>query len=134
MKSTRRRFLQESAKLSSLALFSSGLADPFRVLAESQALQVDQKLFPSEKEVWDGLVFMNGLGTKYTGSPAHQKYMTFLDDRFAESGLEVDKIPHTALVRWLVRNYGVMIASGAGAGKAVPLSSYCTYSGTTGAE
>jgi hypothetical protein len=134
MRSTRRRFLQASAKLSSLALFSSGLVDPFRVLAEGQGPQVDPKLFPGEKEVWDGLVFMNGLGTKYTGSPAHQKYMTFLDEKFAESGLDVDKIPHTALVRWNIRNFGVKIASGAGGGKEVPLSSYCTYSGTTGAE
>jgi hypothetical protein len=134
MKIARRRFLQDSAKISSLAFFSSGLVDPLRLFAQGQGPQVDQKFFPDQKEVWDGVVFMNGLGTRYTGSPAHQKYMSFLDEKFAGLGLHVEQIPHTALVRWDVGKYGVKIASGAGAGKEVPLSSFCTYSGTTGPE
>jgi hypothetical protein len=130
----RRRFLQDSAKISSLALFSAGLVDPLRLLAEGQGPQVDQKLFPGEKEVWDGVVFMSGLGTRYTGSPAHQKYVAFLDEKFAGLGLQVENIPHTALVRWDVGKYGLKIASGAGAGKEVPISSFCTYSASTGPE
>jgi hypothetical protein len=130
----RRRFLQDSAKISSLALFTTGLVDPLRLLAEGQGPQVDQKLFPGEKEVWDGVVFMNGLGTRYTGSPAHEKYMAFLDEKLAALGLQVQKIPHTALVRWDVGKHGVKIAAGAGAGREVPISSFCTYSATTGPE
>jgi hypothetical protein len=134
MRIARRRFLQQSAKISSLAIFSSALGDPLRLFAANQGPQVDQKLFPGEKEVWDGLVFMNGLGTRYTGSPAHQKYVAFLDEKFAALGLQVEKIPHSALVRWDVGKYGVKIASGSGAGKEVPTSSFCTYSAATGPE
>jgi hypothetical protein len=134
MTMARRRFLKDSAKISSLAMFSSALVDPLHLFAATQGPQVDQKLFPGEKEVWDGVVYMNGLGTRYTGSPAHQKYMAFLDKGFADLGLSVDAIPHTALVRWDIGKYGVKIASGVGAGKEISTSSFCTYSGTTGPE
>jgi hypothetical protein len=130
----RRRFLQESAKISSLAALSSALGSPLKLFAASQGPQVEQKLFPSEKEVWDGVVFMNGLGTRYTGSPAHQEYVAFLDEKFAALGLQVEKIPHTALVRWDIGKYGLKIASGARAAKDIPTSSFCTYSATTGPE
>jgi hypothetical protein len=134
MRSSRRRFLQTGIQASALALFSSGLREPLHALSQSQRFLVNKALFPSEKEVWDGVIFMNGLGTRYTGSPQHQKYMSFLDENFSAVGLTVENIPHTALVRWDIGRYGAKIASGSDAGKQIPVSSYCSYSGTTGPE
>jgi hypothetical protein len=134
MKTSRREFFVDGAKKMSTALIAAGAGNAARLFAATDDSPLNPKLLPPEKEVWSEVVFMNNLGVRYSGSAAHQKYVKFLEDGFAGLGMQLDQIPHTALARWDLRSYSLKVASGPNAGKSLPVSSYCRYSGTTGPE
>jgi len=129
---SRRRFVGNAAKLSA-SLVAAGLPSS-SLFARGRYDVVNHKLLPSEKEVWEGVEFMNGLGVRFSGSSAHQKYVAYVEDHFKSFGMDLDQIPHTSLVRWDLRQCSLKIASGSQAGKDVPISSYCRYTKTTGSD
>ena len=132
MKTSRREFFIKGARKMSAALIAAGAGRATRLFAVTNDSPMNPKLFPAEKEVWSEVLFMNNLGIRYSGTPAHQKYVKFLEDGFAGLGMQMDQIPHAALARWDLRGYSLKVASGVNAGKMLPVSSYCRYSGTTG--
>ena len=134
MKTSRRKFVGQAAALSAGAAMAAGFGGSARLWASTPGPSADRKLIPSEKELWDGVVYMNNLGVRFSGSAAHQKFVKYLEDGFSSLGMQLDPIEHKAVTRWDVRNYSLSIASGANSGRKLPVASYCRYSKTTGPD
>jgi hypothetical protein len=113
-----------------LAATGLGLAATLypRVFATPAALQLDTTRLSSEEQMWRDVVFMNGLGPRYTGNSAHDKFISFLDEKFAAAGFQVEHVPHSSLMRWDPIAWSIKTRSGT----RIPVSSYCRFSRTTG--
>jgi hypothetical protein len=98
--------------------------------AASSASRLDTSKLSSKEEVWHDVLFMNGLGPRYTGGAAHDKFVSFLDDKFTSAGLTVEHMRHNALMRWDPIAWGIKSRSGRG----IPASFYCPFCPTTGPQ
>src|SRR5581483_8302229 len=83
---SRRRFLQWTAAMAATM--------PRRVRAADNA-GFRPELLPAQHEVWDQQVSMAKLGPKYTGNPAHVKFVDFLADSMGKLGLDVQRDRYT---------------------------------------
>lgn len=131
MKISRRKFVGYAAK--STALIASAL-ETGQLFAAGSDTPVNLKLFPSERSVWDDVVYMNNLGVRFSGSPAHTKFVKFLEDGLISLGMKLDPIPHTSLVRWDLCRYALSIASGPQSGKELRVGFCGRYGETTGEQ
>jgi len=62
---SRRRFVGDAAKFSAAGLVAAGVPSS-ALFARGRSDAVDHKLLPSEKEVWEGVEFMNNLGVRFS--------------------------------------------------------------------
>jgi hypothetical protein len=88
MSTSRRDFLTWISGLI-LAVPACDVLVPFAVEAAPAAF--DPKLLPNQNEVRRWQLWMNGLGPRYTGNPAHAKFVEFLVREFRETGLRVER-------------------------------------------
>jgi hypothetical protein len=129
---SRRRFLQWTAALAATA--------PDRLRA-ADVKGFRPELLPARQEVWDQQVWMAKLGPKYTGNPAHVKFVDFLADSMQRLGLDVQRDRYT-FERW-ESAFAPTVEKGIGMAKQIrargrsvgegtfPASSYFPYSGHT---
>jgi hypothetical protein len=87
------------------------------------------KLLPTQQKVWADMTSMAALGPKFTGNPAHVKFVDFLANRLTELKLEVTR-DHYTFPRWDAKHWAISVANG-GAKTGVPVTSYFPYSGQT---
>jgi hypothetical protein len=126
---SRRSFLRWAASVSTLAVASprgTGLLQLHA--AESGGFR--PALLPSEKEVWDQLVWMAKLGPKYTGNQAHTTFVEFLATEMKGLGLEVNR-EHYTFPRWDAKRTALSAAPKGGSKTTIPVTSYFPYSGST---
>lgn len=125
---SRRSFLKWWAAVSSLAM--AGRSQVVPLLAEPAASPFKPNLLPSQKDVWDQLVWMAKLGPKYTGNKAHTEFVEFLATELKASGVDVQRERYT-LPRWEAKRWDISVAPASGAGFKAPVTSYFPYSGHT---
>jgi hypothetical protein len=75
---------------------------------------------------------MAKLGPKYTGNPAHTKFVEFLASHLKEFGLDVARERYT-LPRWDARRWEITVTPASGKSFHAPVTSYFPYSGQTAA-
>ena len=80
-------------------------------------------LLPSEKEVWDQLVWMAKLGPKYTGNQAHTTFVEFLATEMKGLGLEVNR-EHYTFPRWDAKRTALSAAPKGGSKTTIPVTSH----------
>ena len=87
---------------------------------------------PSVEEIWGWQNQLVGLGTKYTGSIGHTRYVDWLSEHFSTiPGFTLKRDRHT-FNRWLARDYSLSITTPAqDHPRPVPVTYYYPYSGWT---
>ena len=135
----RRDFLSWACRLAVVAgatCPARGLAGTFHDLAfganDVQALY-KPKLLPTQQKVWADLNWMAELGPKFTGNPAHVKFVDFLADRLTGLKLQVTR-DHYTFPRWNARRWAASVQTAGGAKNDVAVTSYFPYSGQTPRE
>src|SRR5262249_55944972 len=124
---SRRSFLRWAASVSTLAVASPRGAG-FLQLRAAESDGFRPAFLPSEKEVWDQLVWMAKLGPKYTGNEAHTKFVEFLATEMKSLGLEVSR-EHYTFPRWDAKRTALGVTPKGGSKTAIPVTSYFPYSG-----
>ncbi len=115
-----------------------------RLLRAADTKQFRPELLPSQQDVWERQLWMAKLGPKYTGNPAHVKFVDFLADSMGALGLDVQRDRYT-FERWettfpptIEKGIGIakqIRATGRGRNEGTfPASSYFPYSGQTPAD
>jgi hypothetical protein len=130
MSFSRRRFLQWTASVSTLAVAGRGRIASIPLLARAGGASFQPKLLPSQKDVWDQQVWMAKLGPKYTGNKAHATFVEFIATELKGAGLEIERM-HYTFPRWEARRWELTIAPTSGASFKAPVTSYFPYSGQT---
>jgi hypothetical protein len=130
MSFSRRQFMKWSAAVSTLAVAAPGRLRQPPLLAQNAASIFRPNLLPSQKEVWDHLVWMAKLGPKYTGNKAHTTFVEFLATQLKDSGLDVAR-EHYTLPRWDARRWELSVTPASGKSFKAPVTSYFPYSGQT---
>ncbi|MGH9418967.1 MAG: hypothetical protein ACRD3J_03255, partial [Thermoanaerobaculia bacterium] len=102
------------------------------LLAQGADSRFQAKLLPTQKEVWDQLVWMADLGPKYTGNKAHTTFVEFLATQLKLSGLDVAR-EHYTFPRWEARRWDIHVTPASGSSFKAPVTSYFPYSGQTSA-
>jgi len=143
MEIERRKFMQWMAAASTVAVGRGGDAKMLSLFGRPSAGAADtpvpgaslqRNLLTPQKEVWDWQTWMAALGPKFTGNPAHDKYMEFIADKLnAIPGLETTR-DNIKFSRWNVGRYSIRVNPAAGQGFDVPITSYYGYSGQTTEE
>jgi hypothetical protein len=133
MKTSRREFLGNTAKLSAAALLSQRLTTEGQTLNGSEAIGFVGGKFPTQEEIWRELVLTNDFGTRYTGTAAHRKYEMYLAEEFTKIGLAPEHLSYT-LPRWDPKDMSIKAVAKDGTHKEVPVAAYWGYSGKTGPE
>jgi hypothetical protein len=128
---SRRAFMQWASASLAIAVPSRSELSLFRGQALNGNFRPD--LLPKQDAVWDRLVWMAKLGPKYTGNPAHVKYVEFLATNLQSLGLEVSR-DHYTLPRWDARRCEIEILPSSGDPFRAPVTSYYPYSGKTPPE
>jgi hypothetical protein len=130
MSYSRRSFMKWAAAMSAFAVAGSrGLGRVSLQGAAASPLRSD--LLPTQKEVWDDLLWMAKLGPKYTGNKAHTDFVEFLAHGMQSAGLEVVR-EHYTFPRWDARRWAISVEGASGGGRtSVPVTSYFPYSGQT---
>jgi hypothetical protein len=126
---SRRDFMRQAGVASGLALLRTGRSDAEPFLVDTTAT-IRKDLLPSADEVWEWQVWMAKLGPKYTGNPAHVKFVDFLATNLQSLGLDVGRDRFT-LPRWDPRRWGVSVTPNGGKPQALPITGYYPYSGRT---
>lgn len=106
---------------------SSGLAYAASA-ARNHGVRAELEGLPSLREVWEWETFMNGLGTRWTGSPAHGRFVEFLADQFSRIGCTVDRL-HYTFPYWEAGRTAITIDDGLG--RNVPVSGHMRLSNQT---
>lgn len=126
---SRRRFLT-AAGAGALAATAGGMA-----AAPASAAPGPPGLpgLPGQAEVWQWQQQLVKFGTRYTGSPGHSSFVSWLASQFAAIPgftLQTDRLTFN---RWLARNYSLRVNAPATAGRSgqVPVTYYYPYSGQT---
>jgi hypothetical protein len=133
MSFSRRKFMKLTAALSGAAITPRGLAEGASLVHDRRGIGFRAALLPPQKETWDQLVWMAGLGPKYTGNPAHVKFVDYLATNLQACDLEVQR-DHYTLPRWEARRCALDVHTASGASLKLPVTSYYPYSGETPAE
>src|SRR5262249_47737343 len=101
-----------------------------------EASQMVQGL-PSKHEIWGWHEKLAGMGTRYTGSPGHAKFINWLKKKFSEEvpNFKVNSDP-LKLDRWLAEpedcSLSISQDPAVGPSESVPITYYYPYSGKTG--
>lgn len=132
MNKSRRQFLESSAKISTAAVLANSLIEPTGIFAASDSPSFDDRGLPTQDEVWRELVLTNDFGTRYTGTPAHQRYEKYVAEQCEKIGLQVDHLNYT-LPRWDPKTWSITVMS-EGKPQAIPVAAYWGYSGKTGPQ
>jgi hypothetical protein len=130
MSFSRRRFLQWTASVSTLAVAGPWRITSIPLLARAGGASFQPKFLPSQKDVWDQQVWMAKLGPKYTGNRAHTTFVEFIATELKGAGLEIERM-HYTFPRWEARRWELTIAPTSGASFKAPVTSYFPYSGQT---
>lgn len=85
---------------------------------------------PSADEVWGNLETLVNFGPRYTGCPAHKKYVDFLGEHLERSGLQVHRDSYT-LPRWQPVAWSLQATPGGGQAVDIPVTFYYPQSGET---
>jgi hypothetical protein len=131
MSFSRRQFAQWAAMVSTVCLLEEGVlrATP---LPQGSDPKIHTDFLPSQAETWEWLKWMAALGPKFTGNPAHVKYVSFLEEKLTSSGLSMSRDRYT-FPRWAAKSW--RLSAGPNSGDQVtdiPVTSYFPYSGETG--
>ena len=133
MKMSRRSVLASTAGAVTLTAADAlaAVPKPNDLIAATRAL--DLKGLPSRDQLWEWLLWMNNLGPKLTGNPAHIEFVNFL-------AREMTAIPGMEVVRetysfgdggkWDAKHCAIQLIEG-GKARAIPVTSYFPYSGQT---
>ncbi len=130
---SRRGFMKWAASLSAFAVASRARADMLPFFTESTGTEFRPALLPSQKEVWEHVQWMAGLGPKFTGNKAHTEFVEFLATQLQSLGLEVTRDLYT-FPRWEAKRWGIGVQPASGQAFQVPVTSYWPYSGQTPAD
>ena len=128
MSHSRRDFMAWLGAATTLAI--PGRSKGMSLFDGSSADGYQSSLMPTEKEVWDQLVWMARLGPKYTGNTAHSKYVDFLDSHLRASGLDVARVNYK-FNRWEAHRCAIEVVSAEKKKFSAPVTSYFPYSGQT---
>jgi len=129
MSFSRRSFMKWAASVSTLAVAGPRFAT-IPLLGAEPTTGFRPNLLPTQKEVWDNLVWMAKLGPKYTGNKAHTTFVEFLATEVKSLGLDVVRERYT-LPRWDARRWEISVTSASGQKSSLPVTSYFPYSGET---
>lgn len=121
--SSRREFLAGAGA-------GTGLIAGSSIANAAHALTLNEPHLPGISELWSDILFMNSLGNRYPGSPAHARFCMFLDERFSAAGLTVDRLERQDAVHWEPFNYSIKTADG----RNIEVSSPNRESASTGPE
>lgn len=94
---------------------------------------INDALFPTEDDLWAGLLEMTDLGPRLTGSPAHKEMLDRLEVRLKALGFDTYR-DTIAFKRWEATSYGITIHYPDGRDVSVPVASYWPRSGETSPE
>lgn len=83
--------------------------------------------------LWERLQWMNDLGPRLTGNPAHLAFVSFIANELNALGLEVREDNRT-FTRWEATKSAIIVAGHDGSDVALPIASEYPYSGVTGVE
>ncbi|MEU0545343.1 hypothetical protein ABZ319_36260 [Nocardia sp. NPDC005978] len=83
--------------------------------------------------MWRWVERMAACGPRFTGSPAHRRWIDSLAAELASFGLEVERFP-TPLKYWNARDWSLTVTEATGETHRIPVAYYWPYSGTTPAE
>jgi len=133
MSFSRRSFLRWAGAVSAFAFTTSRRSGYAALQAAESGGGFRKELLPSEKEVWDQLVWMAKLGPKYTGNEAHNAFVEFLAAEMKGLGLDVSR-EHYTFPRWDATRTALSAGPKGGSKSAVPVTSYFPYSGSTRPE
>jgi hypothetical protein len=122
-----------AAAVSASAISSRGKAETLALPWPAEEHGFRPALLPSQKEVWDHIAWMAGLGPKFTGNKAHTQFVEFLAAQFQSIGLDVSR-DHYTFPRWEARRWAIAVQPDSGPPWNVPVTSYWPYSGQTPAE
>jgi hypothetical protein len=130
---SRRSFMKWAATMSTFAVTSPHSTNFVPLLSKTSDQGFRPDLLPPQKEVWDNLAWMAGLGPKLTGNKAHNTYIDFLQTQMEKMGLEVTR-DHYSLPMWEAKRWEITIQSPNGDSFKPKVTSYYPYSGQTSAE
>jgi hypothetical protein len=108
----RRAFLTQGAVLgASVAAGASPAAARLSVPRRRRPIPL-----PCSAQVRDDFTKMVEFGPRLTASPEHERYISWLEDRFERAGLELPYCDAYSTERWLAQNFGLDLLHGPGAG------------------
>jgi hypothetical protein len=120
-----------AAGCSTAAFAREASKDPF-----AAAKSIDLTGLPSKEQLWEWLLWMNSLGPRLTGNPAHVEFVDFLAREMAAlPGVQVSRETHTFANggRWDAKSYSLQLIE-SGRARPLPVTSYYPYSGGTPPE
>jgi hypothetical protein len=135
MSSSRRSFMKWAASLSTLAVTHGTQASTVSLFCDERGFpagpgqlpQFHPESMPTQTEVWNSLEWMAKLGPKYTGNPAHVKFVDWLATNLQSTGLQVERDRYS-FPRWEATRWDISAAA-SGAVSKIPVTSYFPYSG-----
>jgi hypothetical protein len=132
MEFSRRSFMKWAASISTLAVTRPPGAKRVPLLREGATTGQGfrPELLPSQKEVWDNMIWMAKLGPKYTGNKAHKTFVDFLATGMEKLGLEVSRDRYT-LPLWEAGRTDIKIEAASGEIFRPKVTSYFPRSGET---
>jgi hypothetical protein len=126
---SRRKLLLGAAGAGALAAFGPARTQTAAAVGGSPGL-------PSQDQVWDWQHQLVDFGTRYTGSPGHDRFVDWISNQLTRiPGFRLRTDRHT-FGRWLAHDWSLSIRQPATAGRSgpVPLAYYYPYSGRTPAQ
>jgi hypothetical protein len=127
---SRRSFLGAlGAGASTLAVSGVSRAAAGALLAPAPV--VDPRRLPSARTLAHQVKEMVALGPRFTATPAHNQFIDWIEAGFGQAGLSVSRDTFH-FTQWLAEDFSLELLEGPGAGP-VPLATYFTFSGPTGA-
>lgn len=142
MSLSRRSFMQWAASASTLAVAGPGAGKLIPLFKDALGRPTGPglipgfrpNLLPTQKEVWDQVVWMTKLGPRFAGNKAHITFVNFLASQVQALGLEVTRDTMKMPLRWEARSWGLNIIPASGQRFKAPVTSYFPWSGQTSAE
>ena len=126
MKRDRRQFIGMAASTAALGQVEGFLGSKAFALAQDR---FDPRRLRSRNDVWADVRYLERLGPRPCGSPAHARLTRFLEQEFVKIGMTLDNIEHDALVQWLPRTVSLRGPTGP-----LSISAFCRWSAVTGPE
>jgi hypothetical protein len=91
---------------------------------------LDDTLLPSSQQVREDCERMVGFGPRFTGSPSHNDYLSWVHDQLERLGCQVLPYDYYPCNLWLAERYDLTILDGSFAGS-VPVAAYYPRGGQT---